>query len=177
MSITSRFTRDDVPQWESGLIRWCILEVFFCTAAIVAVNALEFHQKKQIISGYPKGSTQTDETTRSGAYTDNKKEDPNKEGDDKKTIEVDRKKDEKKDVDIKPQTAAPTIGLTVTGLDDVNDYDFIHQLWLYLLIHVVCLGGCFHENGASGMIAVWGYLHALTFGAYMFTHVSLNLMI
>jgi hypothetical protein len=46
MSAVQEFDRDDVPQWESGLIRWCIIEVFLCVVGIAVVNYLEFSQKK-----------------------------------------------------------------------------------------------------------------------------------
>jgi hypothetical protein len=76
-------------------------------------------------------------------------------------------------LDIKPQTAlGGSVGLKVTGLDEVNDFDFIHMLWLYLLFHVICLGVAFHKPFQTGLIILWGYLHALTFGAWIFLHVS-----
>jgi hypothetical protein len=49
------FTSDDVTGWPTGIIRWCILEVLLCAAAIAGINVLEFLRKNQLISGYPSG--------------------------------------------------------------------------------------------------------------------------
>jgi hypothetical protein len=46
MSIVGKFTKDDVPEWKTGVYRWCIIEVTICTAWIVALNVLEFLKRK-----------------------------------------------------------------------------------------------------------------------------------
>ena len=190
---TGKFTRDDVgPVWPVATIRWCIIEVFLCTVAITALNFLEFHKKKQLISGFPKGSV-VDSDARANDYKDDKEDKDKKDKkDEKKKDSVDvqsdefdekvekKSKDDKKDgesdqgsLGIKPQTAtASSLGLKVNGSEDINDYDFIHMLWLYLLFHVICLGVAFHKAYQSGIIALWGYLHAASFGAWIFLHVT-----
>lgn len=145
--------------------------MFLCVGAIAAVNFLEFQKKKQMISGFPKGSTQEDTSGRDSTYKESKKDDPNKEAD-KKDASAEDKATGETDVKPKVETSSPTLNLTVSGADDVNDYDFIHNLWLYLLFHAISLGVSFHKPLQSGMIVIWAYLHAITFGAYMFLHVS-----
>ena len=168
MAVTSEFTRDDVPQWEVGLIRWCLIEVFLCAGAIAAINFLEYHKKTQMISGFPKGSVQeTDPTKRTDPYKESKKDDPNVKDEEKKENDSQRK-------DIKPQEDTPKKIVNTINLEvpDDDDYDFIHQLWLYLLFHGICLGVAFHKHFQSGLIALWAYLHAIAFGGFMFLHVS-----
>jgi hypothetical protein len=84
-TVTVTFGREHVPQWETGLQRWCILEVFLCAGAIAAVNFLEYHNKKQMISGFPKGSTQETDGARSSTYKESKKDDPNNKKEDEES--------------------------------------------------------------------------------------------
>lgn len=160
------FTSDDVIGWPTGIIRWCILEVLLCSAAIAGLNAMEFIKKNQLISGYPSGHIHDDAAAqRAQNYKDSANQNGANAGG---TVAS----------DLKPQISpppTPVIGLTVMGAEDINDYEFIHQLWFYLLIHVICLGVAFHKHRQSGIIALWGYLHALSFGAFIFLHVNLTL--
>ena len=182
--ITATFERSDVPQWPVGVVRWCIAEVLICTGAILALNVLEFMKKKQLISGFPKGSLQVEEGKKADAYKEgannkdaegadkdkkagDKKKEKDEDGDNKSKLSLDLKSSE----DIRPPPAISDVGLTVTGMDEVNDYDFVHMLWLHLLFHVISLGVSFHRQYQSGVIALWAYLHAVNFAAYVYFHV------
>lgn len=163
--MANTFTREDVTGWAVGVIRWCILEVLLCSAAILAINVLELMRKNQMIIGFPQGYIHDENEAQ---RAENYKEGEKKDGEEKKDGDSAGK------TDLKPQSNKPAgIGLTVTGLEEVNDFEFIHQLWLYLLFHVISLGVAFHRINQSGLIVLWAFLHAICFAAYIFFHVNL----
>lgn len=171
-SITGSFTREDVVQWESGLQRWCIFEVLLCLGVITAINVFEIQYGKQRISGYPKGSTkEINQHNKGKKYKESQKSDSN---DPNKNEENSNEPKTKDGQDLGPQSniSTPGVNLEVSGMDEVNDFDFIHQLWLYLLIHCICLGSSFHKYYQSSWVILWGFLHALTFCGFVFAHVS-----
>ena len=162
--MVSNFTSSDVTGWPVGVIRWCVLEVLLCSAAILGINVLEFLRKNQMIIGFPKGYLHDEKEAEKGQ---NYKDEEKKGADDKKAAGSPKKED------IPPQSTKPAVvGLTVLGLDEINDFDFIHHLWLFLLFHVISLGVSFHRLHQGGLIVLWAYLHALCFAAYIFLHVS-----
>lgn len=117
-----------------------------------------------MIIGFPQGHIHDE---KEAERAQNYKEEDKKEGEDKKDGSSPSK------TDLKPQSNKPAgIGLAVMGADDINDFEFIHQLWLYLFFHVISLGISFHRIHQSGIIVLWAYLHALCFAAFIFFHVS-----
>lgn len=104
---------------------------------------------------------------------------PNDSGSDKDSKnKQDKKNDQEKDKESDSLQRAPVenpvIKITPKGLDESNQFDFIHELWLHMLFHVICLGVSFHRGNQSGVIVLWAFLHALNFASYIFFHVISN---
>lgn len=88
--------------------------------------------------------------------------------------EKDKDKDKESDSLQRAPVENPVIKIEARGLDESNQFDFIHELWLSMLFHIICLGVSFHRGNQSGVIVLWAFLHAINFGLYIFFHVKLS---